>query len=72
MEELFEIKPLNGNRYLLIPKGELSQYVEKAILEVDRDGKPKRIEVFGGEDNYLIIDISKIVPACGGNKIGNP
>lgn len=72
LEELFEINPLNGNRYLLIPKRELSQYVEKAILEVDRDGKPKRIEVFGGEDNYLIIDISKIVPACGGNKIGNP
>ena len=72
LEELFEIRPLKGNRYMLIPKGGLSQYVEKAILEIDKSGKPKRIEVFGGEDNYLIIDISKIEPACGGDKIGKP
>ena len=70
--DIFEIKPLDGNRYLLIPKGELSQYVEKAILQTDPNGNPRRIEVFGGGDNYLVIDILKIEPACGGDKIGKP
>ncbi len=72
LREIFEIKPLGGRRFLLIPKGELSQYVEKAVLETDSKGLPKRLEVFGGVDNYLIITVSKIKPACGGDKIGKP
>ena len=72
LQEIFEIRPLKGKKFLLIPKGNLSQYVEKAILETDSRGLPKRLEVFGGMDNYLIITVSKIKPACGGDKIGKP
>ena len=68
LEEIFDIKPLGEGKFLLTPKGELSQYVEKAILQTDAGGRPKRVEVFGGEGNYLLIEILKIEPACGGVK----
>jgi len=70
--KIFEIKPLGGNKYLLTPKGTLSEYIKKVILYTDAKGEPKRIEVFGGEDNYVIFQILKIEPACGGNKIEKP
>ena len=70
--EIFSVKALGGNRYLLTPKGELGQYVRKAILETDGAGFVKRLEVYGGRDNYLVFEVLRIKPSCGGNKIGKP
>ncbi len=71
--EVFEIEPKGANRYLLLPKGELSQYLEKVLLYTDSRGYPRRIELFGGPDNYLLIEVEAIKPTCGGgNKIGEP
>jgi len=70
--EIFEVKPMGEGEFLLTPRGELSEYVEKVILYTDGSGRPKRIEVFGGDNNYIVFKISKIEPACGGNKIEKP
>lgn len=72
LQEIFSVKPLGGNRYLLTPKGELGQYVRKAILETDGAGIVRRLEVYGGKDNYLVFEVLRIKLSCGRNKIGKP
>ncbi len=62
-EKIFEFKPLGKDVFLLIPKGDLANYILRGKLFL-RNGKPYIIEVESGEDNHVTILLEKIVPQC--------
>ena len=62
-EKIFEFKPLEKDVFLLIPKGDLANYILRGRLFL-KSGKPYIIEVESGEDNHVTILLEKIVPQC--------
>jgi len=62
-EKIFEFKPLGKDAFLLIPKGDLANYIRRGKLFL-RNEKPYIIEIESGEDNRVTILLENIVPQC--------